>query len=359
LTVNFHKSNVASKDKEVTMMPRYVSALALAIGLLLITVSCGDGGEGETNYPAAGEDAFESTTATVEIEITQEGVSTAPGAFGALEKIELRGPALISRSDPSFDGDIAVVETEIVEMELTGTSPFGPITVRQSPDDASVGEVRQQSAGEDFPATSFFDVFVEIELPDMNLTARNEEPLRMEARLSDLPPAPGDEYVGANDEPLPIFTPAGQQVGRIIDALHIPEPAPAATMEPGPTPTPQSATPTPPPAEPTDTPAEPEPEPDTVLPVTEGGCEHGTGQSVLYIAFSSLQPGQSVTGTVTGPGVIGDGTFSATADADGNALVEVDIGLIGTYTWSAAGVTGSYTVGQTCPGPPGNDGSPG
>lgn len=99
-------------------------------------------------------------------------------------------------------------------------------------------------------------------------------------------------------------------------------------------------------------------------PETEGGCEHGVGQSVLFIAFTGLEPGQTLTGTVQGVGeaaggVLGDGTFTVMADANGNGTAEVNINQFGLYEWSADGIDGSFEVTQTCPGPPGSGGATG
>jgi hypothetical protein len=236
------------------------------------------------------------------------------------------------------------VPTEILDMTLTGTSSFGPVTVSASPDQQSTGEVCQQEVGQDFPATSFFDVYVMVDLPDLDMTLHNEEAMHMEATLSSLPPAEGDEYRGEDDRPL--YTPAGLQVGRIVDALHIPEPGEDGDgEEAAPTPTEEEAAPTP--TEPTGGGA-----------TSEGYCEHGTTTSVLLIKFTGLEPGQTVSGTATGPAIIDppDGSgpdFEVTADANGEATAEIDIAQVGEYAWTTAdGMTGTFTVGQTCPPEP-------
>ncbi|MGB2695873.1 MAG: DUF6073 family protein [Dehalococcoidia bacterium] len=330
-------------------------ALTVIIGAFLLGSACvgGGGAKEATNYPSAGEDVFENTSATIEIEITPEGATVAPNVLGALQAVELHGPARISRGDPLFDDGIAVIPTEIVELNLTGDSPFGPVIVRQSSNHRSTGQVRQQEKGRDFPADSFFDVFVEIEVPDMGITASNDAALSMHATLTGVPPAAGDAYRSANDGPLPIFTSAGRQVGQIVDALHIPQPSPPLTGEPGATATSEASTPIPS-VGPTG----------AEQPRTEGGCEHGVGQSVLFISFTGLQPGQVLTGTVQGVqeaagGVIGDGTFTVTADAAGNATAEVDINKLGPYQWAAGVSAGTFLVEQECPGPPGSGGATG
>ena len=63
----------------------------------------------------------------------------------------------------------------------------------------------------------------------------------MEAELTNLPPGEGDEYRTAAGEPVPLVSvnDATLRLGRIVDALHIPSPAPGpgATETPEKTPT--------------------------------------------------------------------------------------------------------------------------
>lgn len=350
--------------------------LCLSVAATFSLAACGgddddapDSRDGpSTSYPAAGDDVFENTHATVQIEITQEGAA----GLGAplltqIETIELDGPARITRSDPRRDGDVFVVDTEIVEMELRGEGSFGPVIVRESADEQSKGEVRQQTAGDDFPAESFFDVYVTVELPNITafaggtldgggatssigsaLVLHNQEPLRMVSELSSLPPAKGEGYRGEDDRPL--YTPAGLAVGRIIDALHIPEPDEDddPTEEPEATDTPEDAATAPPAAT------------NTAAPtggVVEGGCVHGMGQSKLYFLFTGLQPGETVSGLISQRpqgGLISPEDFSVTADANGNALVEKDIARFGAYAVIAndGALRGNFIVGETCPGIP-------
>src|SRR3990172_8567201 len=99
---------------------RCVFVFLLAAVAVAALASCGDDGGGlDSDYPSAGEDRFELTRATVEIEYTLDGVSAVPVA-GALERIELQGPTLITHSSPQDkDGDGRVEgATEIAEMEL-------------------------------------------------------------------------------------------------------------------------------------------------------------------------------------------------------------------------------------------------
>lgn len=122
----------------------------------------------------------------------------------------------------------------------------------------------------------------------------------------------------------------------------LPAPAPAATPIPIPTPTP---TPTPTPA-PTPVPTE---EPSAATLALD--CDHRSPdqESDVIVTVSGLQPGQTVSGTVTGEGVTGDGTFSAVADANGTAEARVPINQFGPYNVTVDGLSGSIEVGEVCP----------
>jgi len=368
-------------------LPQRVLVFLFAVCASLGLAACGgdDDERGlDTNYPEAGEDVFESTTATVEIEYEAFSVSAVPRAQ-ALERIELEGPTTVTRGDPQdADGDGRVdVATEITELELSGTASFGDLIVRLNPDKRSTGMVEQQEAGKDTPADSFFDVFVQVELPDpnggTNVLAVNEEPLRMQAELSDLPPGEGDEYrAGEDGEPVPLVAvnDATLRLGKIVDALHIPNPEGgegSPTDEPEETPEPEDS---------------PEPEEDTPAPwgapqvsaEQRPGCEHtqpGVQSDLLDLIFVFLlsgeplsrEPGseapemvlQLVSGdgrvlvgpaagalkeplvgatvnvSATGPGVSG-GPQSAVTDEAGAARVRIPINRFGDYQLTVGSV---------------------
>ena len=187
------------------------------------------------------------------------GTDTFPSGAGMLVQIgdnqpvflTLNGPSTVMRSDPhDSDGNGRMtIDTELVAMDLTGPSPFGSLHLRESPSRPSLGQIRQQTAGQDFPADSFFDVFVEMETP-LGLL-HNEQPVRMTAAIGSLPPIL-DVY---QQQPgtVPILTENGQVVGQIIHTIHVPLPpkeiiiifvnhpqptrTPTATPTPSPTPT--------------------------------------------------------------------------------------------------------------------------
>ena len=335
---------------------------ALVLLLALALAACGDGNDGGngdgadglvTDYPPAGEDRFENTKATVEIEVTLPGVGALP-FVGQTETVELEGPMLVLRGDPQdADGDGLVdIETEIVELTLTGTSSFGPIEVRQSPERRSMGQVEQQEPGQDTPADSFFDIFLEVEILDIGLVGFNEVAIRMEAVLIEFPPGFLDQYEGALALPTPLLSvDSKEEFALILDALHVPNPPPPTPEETaGATATPEAS----PTEEPTATPAEEQPEP--AIAAIAIGCDHRIpGQeSDVIVKITNLEPGEIVTGTVTGPGVIGDGLFSASAGDDGTAEAKVPISQFGTYNVNVDGLdglSGSIDVGDVCTAP--------
>ena len=148
--------------------------------------------------PTAGTDILNVTGSTSIVSI-----------LGA-ETIALTGTVTIERSDPRIEGGVEVVDTEIVAMDIKGTSVTGPITMVESATFVSSGEIRSlQPPPDDFPASSFFDVFIEVAVPaspSEPLILHNEEAFHLvptsggsEVPLTAWPPT-GVTY---QDEPEP------------------------------------------------------------------------------------------------------------------------------------------------------------
>ena len=162
----------------------------------------------------AGEDLIPNSTARVSVLIEELGPNPIT--------LELKGPVVIQRGEPTDPGDgQRTIETEIVAMDLTSSSPV-PITLRESPSLPSPGVIRAQQPGSDFPADSFFDVFVEIEIggPGGTLVHNGpEDPFRMEAEINCLPPY-GRNYLPAVALATPLLDPDGNQIGTLTHAIH-------------------------------------------------------------------------------------------------------------------------------------------
>jgi hypothetical protein len=79
----------------------------------------------------------------------------------------------VVRQDPIDMGGHRQFDTEMVQMDLVGGGGGGgggAIYIRESPTLQSIGHVTGASTpGTDFPADSFFDLFVEIDIPDLGV----------------------------------------------------------------------------------------------------------------------------------------------------------------------------------------------
>ena len=81
------------------------------------------------------------------------------------EAISFTGVAAIARSDPYDDGGVQVVDLEMTSLTLGGESVTGPVVITQSTTIPSLGEIRSNQPGQDWPASTYLDVFVEVMAP--------------------------------------------------------------------------------------------------------------------------------------------------------------------------------------------------
>jgi hypothetical protein len=83
------------------------------------------------------------------------------------------------------------IETELLQLDLAGFHPrVGPILLTESPSLPSIGEIGEVVLNEScelVDGKSFFDVFVEIELPNLGETWISQSPIRIESRIAGLP----------------------------------------------------------------------------------------------------------------------------------------------------------------------------
>ncbi len=102
--------------------------------------------------PAAGEDLLSaSASASIVSRLGQETIA-------------FTGTIAISRENPRLENGVEVVDLVITSLNLSGQSLTGPITVSENVGQPSTGEFRSLSADQ-FPASSFFDIFVDLEVP--------------------------------------------------------------------------------------------------------------------------------------------------------------------------------------------------
>lgn len=180
---------------------------------------------------------------------------TIEGPFGS-DIVTLSGPTIVvvnieNVTDSDKDG-LEEVETQIVHLELSGTSKIlGPITLRhratealgpvRQPDQLSMGKIEERVNNIhgvlEIPpftptgtADSFFDVFFEIELlnppalvPRELRLLHNETPKHMRATITHKPPRKGETY--ESPEVIELFDESGRPSGvRVRNVSHTPNP---------------------------------------------------------------------------------------------------------------------------------------
>jgi hypothetical protein len=202
-------------------------------------------------FPPPGEDCF-STDLGLDVQIFG----------GPASHLQASGPTMVQRGGPYSTGRCTpsgspcttsadcplgdtcdpaqTIDTEIVSMALTGFDPFlGPYTVRTSPAPPSVGRTQSQMPSASYHADSFFDVFVDIDVPAQG-TLHNVQPVPLTAftgplpGLRNIPPDPGTAYRSPAGLSIPIADQGGQIVGAISNVDH--SVGPPASWEPPPPP---------------------------------------------------------------------------------------------------------------------------
>jgi len=188
-----------------------------------------------TPRPFVEHDLFDNTQAVLEL----------LGPTGSSETIVVHGPTAVDVQFESREGEAQddsgngrdEVQTEIVDMNLQGTSSMGPIHVTLNPDMPSVGGIEELvnntpgwldldpfNPGD---ADSFFDVFFDItvDTPNGPLVLHNAKPKHMQTVITDKPPGPGNTY--ESPERIELFDAAGNPTGFFLGATrHTPNPLP-------------------------------------------------------------------------------------------------------------------------------------
>lgn len=101
------------------------------------------------------------------------------------ETIPISGTLTVQREAPHLEGDVEVVDFEVIAIDITGQSVTGTINITANPGFAvSTGEIRSLQASPMYPASSFFDIFLNVMIPASPLstnplTRHNEEVLHV------------------------------------------------------------------------------------------------------------------------------------------------------------------------------------
>jgi hypothetical protein len=171
-------------------------------------------------------DQFEYSSGQIELQLPD----------GSSERISLGGTSTMAvyfegtteglANDDDDDG-LDEVPTEIVALNLTGSSSFGNVNMHLHPLVLASGEMEEASntttgilditpfdSGGTWTVDSFFDVYFEIEIGGMTL--RTEEPIRWISDITHKPPAPNDIY--QSQEQVELFDEAGNFTGLLLTA---------------------------------------------------------------------------------------------------------------------------------------------
>jgi len=175
-------------------------------------------------FPPAGLDILPSTGGSIKLQHPDGFVQTIP----ILSDAPVNN-TIVSRGDPiSMAGRGAVVETEMVALNLTGQ---GGIIVRlnPNPDMRSFGHVLgSDDPYSGFPADSFFDVFVEVDIPLLG-TLSNQEPIPLDSLgITNIPPL-GSTFETPDSWPgAMLFDQNGRTTGFVITRVEhtLPPPPP-------------------------------------------------------------------------------------------------------------------------------------
>jgi hypothetical protein len=127
--------------------------------------------------PYGGIDEFLQTSALLVVNV--------PGGAPSGDQITMTGPTVVSRGIEHED--IGIIDTEIIEMQLTGFSPdLGPMELRLNPSQPSVGQSLKQPGN--YQVDSFFDIWVEVHLGGTGQVLESVGPVRVEAVHYEIPP---------------------------------------------------------------------------------------------------------------------------------------------------------------------------
>ena len=236
------------------MMKKYKNfILALGVSCLFILVvifpvpaaaqgepcsQCGPGPHWVDTCPA-GQDSIANTKGIVVIDLDLDcvgdvelvlGPCSAPDHLLVIHRSDPRDDSQTFPGTRPVDGHLDVIDTEIIEMCLTGEG----VTLKAG---LGQGGVITKSLGataekvtDDLWAESFFDVFFEVDLGG-GMLVYNQTPLRVEADIDCVPP-----QATFLSEPvcLPLYTSPipgeGMHVANLITADHLVNPPPIPTL---------------------------------------------------------------------------------------------------------------------------------
>jgi hypothetical protein len=172
-------------------------------------------------YPCAGKEVLQ-VGLTGELEI--------PDQTGEpqVAQVTFNGTAEVAHRTPGdLDGNTRTeVDTEILAMNLTAPNPFGPgiLRIRESPSRPSHGRLEEQAPNTSFPANSFFDIFVELELPAVQKPLSSFEPTHLEHSDVHQSPPIGEMHLDNGKDTEFKLEPSGPTLARLRKLWWVPLP---------------------------------------------------------------------------------------------------------------------------------------
>ena len=130
------------------------------------------------------------------------------------DTLTVAGPALLAWSDPIPSGPYLITEARLMAMNLEGEEV--PMLVRVNTSGPLTLGIAQGLAPEPVPAESFFDVFLEIDLPTLlpGVTLHNAVPLHAVATIGQFPPY-FTTYATAPGMIVPLLDPLAEPRGEV------------------------------------------------------------------------------------------------------------------------------------------------
>ncbi len=184
--------------------------LAVVALLALLTL----GGPFHAAIPAPGTDVM---PAAGSVEMTVDGIGT--------DYVRLTGDVTIVRHPPDPGSPVPddSIPIEIVSLNLIGFSPvFGRVGINPCVNMASTGSTLRMM-GVESPSDSFFDVWLDISLPDLGMDLTQGAYFRIEARTTTVPFL--DVFTGAYPQMIPLVDEgSGTAMGSLTHVALDPNP---------------------------------------------------------------------------------------------------------------------------------------
>ena len=182
------------------------------------------------SFPPGGTDTLIGTTGLVEIEF--DGGDVRVYTIDPASALNL---TVVQRQDPQGGGGgggAATIDMDITQMNFDANDGMLKVYVSLAPSPPSTGQVIGYGEYDDFPAESFFDVYVTIDLPDVPgaIGLYNQDPIPIGGGgIYSIPPYEVPFETGPDWPGVELYEPAGglgtgHWIRRVIHALPPPPP---------------------------------------------------------------------------------------------------------------------------------------